>query len=147
MLKKGTLNAIVDGLMFAVGVGVVFTGYLLYFELGRGQASMLPKRLWGLHRHGWGDVHFMLSLALVTLALVHTALHAAWISATSRRLMGISGWWAVAAGLVLGLVVLGAVYAWERIFVKQTQWGYHQEVTYERPAGERPRRRRRRGDR
>ena len=84
-MRKATLNAVVDGLMFAVGAGVVATRLMLWLAIGRSSNPELPKWLWGLHRHGWGDVHLALALALTALAVLHTALHTTWIENMSRR--------------------------------------------------------------
>ena len=134
-MRKATLNAIVDGLMFAVGVGAVVTGLMLWLAIGRGPDPELPKWLWGLHRHGWGDVHLVLALSLTVLALLHTVLHSTWIESCSRRLLGTSGWTAVLLGVAIGAVLLGAVYAVERIGVSQERFLHEEEAGVERPAG------------
>ena len=144
-MRKATLNAVVDGLMFAVGVGVVVTGLMLWLAIGRGPDPNLPKWLWGLHRHGWGDVHLTLGIALTALAALHTLLHTSWISGMSRRLLGMSGWWAVLLGIVLGLVFLAGVYGWERVSVPQSEFRHRRKSRPEQAAPRRPRRRRNRG--
>jgi len=145
IMRKATLNAIVDGLMLAVGVGVVATGLLLWLAIGRGPDPELPKWLLGLHRHGWGDVHLALALSLTALAALHTILHAAWIEATSRRLLDAAGWTVVLVGIGAGLVLLAATYAVERIAVSQDRYRHTGETGIERPAGTGGGRRRRRG--
>ncbi len=146
-MRRATLNAIIDGLMLAVGVGVVTTGLMLWLAIGRGPDPELPKWLWGLHRHGWGDVHLALALSLTALAVLHTVLHAPWIEGTSRRLLDTSGWTAVLVGIGAGLVLLAAAYAVERIAVSQDRFRHEEETGIERPAGTGGGRGRRRGPR
>ncbi len=53
-----------------------------------GQSCGQGLQLWGLTRHDWGDVHFWLAIALLVLALVHVALHWAWVCALVARWLG-----------------------------------------------------------
>jgi len=55
---------------------------------GRGGGG---RRVWGLSRHEWGDIHFYLAVAAVLLLVVHLALHWAWVCRMVRAMVGGSG--------------------------------------------------------
>ena len=89
-MKRTTLNFIVDTIAFVDLLLLAATGAILKwvlppgsgghgrgFSAGRGGAHI--KTLWGLGRHDWGDVHFVLSALFVFLMLVHLILHWTWI--------------------------------------------------------------------
>ena len=89
-MRRTTLNFIVDAIAFVDLLLLATTGTILKWALppgsgghgygyrgGRGPGDI--KTLWGLGRHDWGDVHFVLSLLFVFLMLVHLILHWTWI--------------------------------------------------------------------
>lgn len=67
------LRAIVTlGLLLACTL-VTFTGFLLWL-FPRGQVAH-GFIFWGLTRHGWGDIHFIISLVALGLTVIHIILY------------------------------------------------------------------------
>lgn len=67
------LRAIVTlGLLSAWSL-VTFTGVLLWL-FPRGQVAH-GFLFWGLTRHGWGDIHFIISLIALGLTAIHIILY------------------------------------------------------------------------
>ncbi len=91
MLRRSTLNFIVDALALLAIFVMVATGLIIRFILppgtggGHGEGGLL---LWGLGRHDWGDVHFWTSVALSVLLIIHVALHWSWVCAMVQRFLG-----------------------------------------------------------
>ena len=96
MLKRGTVNFIVDLVGFVDLLGLALTGYIMKYVLppgsggrgfrgGRGGAQM--KELWSMTRHEWGRIHFYLALLFVTLMLVHIILHWNWIKTCTKSVL------------------------------------------------------------
>lgn len=76
-MKKSVFNAIINVLAFTSFALLVTTGLMLAFNLPHGQGNRMT--VWGLTRHGWGDVHWAISLTFLGLMFVHLLLHAPWI--------------------------------------------------------------------
>lgn len=101
MMKRGTLNFIVDLVSFIDLLGLAFTGFIMKYVLppgsgghglgfrgGRGAGEI--KYLWSMTRHEWGDIHFYLAVLFVTLIVVHIILHWSWIKGYFKSLFGVS---------------------------------------------------------
>ncbi|MBN2131332.1 MAG: DUF4405 domain-containing protein [Sedimentisphaerales bacterium] len=99
-MRRTTLNFIVDAVGFVDLLLLAATGVILRWVLppgsgghgqafrgGRGGAHI--RTLWGLGRHDWGDVHFVLSLLFVFLILVHLILHWTWIKTCIKSFLSI----------------------------------------------------------
>jgi len=68
------LRAIVTlGLLIAWSL-VTFTGFLLWL-VPRGQKVAHGFLFLGLTRHGWGDIHFIISLVALGLTVIHIILY------------------------------------------------------------------------
>ena len=83
IMKRGSINLIVD---VAAGVSLfvmVVTGYILRFPLP--PASNRTHSLWGMSRHEWGTVHSWAGAVLLVVLLIHIALHWDWIFTMVRR--------------------------------------------------------------
>ncbi len=106
-MRRGTLKAFVDALLFVCFVNSAFTGVLLGFFIGKGPNARLPKVLWGLSRHEWGDAHLWFSLGMAGLAAAHLALQTPWMRAMSKQLTRLH--WGAALLLLLALSA-GALY-------------------------------------
>lgn len=98
-MKRSKLHFTVDAVAFAMFVFMVVTGVMMKYLLPAGSGS--STTIWGLDRHGWGDVHFWLSVVFLAALAVHVYLHWKWIVAVVR---GRSG---EGSGLRLGLGLLG----------------------------------------
>lgn len=83
-MKRNTLNFLIDVVSALVLLGMVLTGLLMEFVLPPGSRGL---QVWGLDRHGWGQVHFWLACVGLGLVLVHVALHWSWVCTTLSRLV------------------------------------------------------------
>lgn len=114
-MKRPPLNLLVDLAAALLFVGMVATGYILYWPLPPGTNKSYA--LWGMTRHQWGEVHTWISLALLVSLVVHVALHWPWVVVVVRRQFGLvaaeHGRHLRAAGVTLA--VIGTVlvaFAW-----------------------------------
>ena len=101
MIKRVTLNFIIDLLSFVNLLFLACTGFIIKYVLppgsgGRGQelhggrGAGEIKSLWSMTRHEWGDVHFYLAVLFVALIAVHIILHWTWIMSYFKSLFGLS---------------------------------------------------------
>lgn len=99
MLKRGTVNFIVDLVGFVDLLGLALTGYIMKYVLppgsggrgfrgGRGAAEEQVRELWDMSRHEWGTVHFYLAILFVFLMVVHIILHWDWIKSYFKSVFG-----------------------------------------------------------
>lgn len=125
-LRTSTLNVIVDALLVISMVSVMFMGTLLGFFIGRGAVPQAEKYLWGLHRHDWGDLHFIFSLILVGLVVLHFILHVGWARRTSKRLLRLH--WIVSLVILLAITaaILYASIVWKR--AHPGDWAHEDEA-------------------
>ncbi len=100
MMKRGTLNFVVDFVSFINLVCLALTGFILKYILlpgtgGRGRvlhggrSGEQIKQLWSMTRHQWGDIHFYLALLFVVLMALHIFLHWSWIKNYFNAILGI----------------------------------------------------------
>ena len=87
-MKRHMLNALIDLLMLNAMFGLIGTGFIVRYTLppgtgGRGHGP--SDTLLGMTRHGWGDVHFWLAVGVVSLLVLHVALHWSWVCATLAK--------------------------------------------------------------
>jgi hypothetical protein len=101
MLRRITVNFIVDLAGFIDLLGLIFTGFVIKYvlppgsggrgqELHGGQGTGHIKALWSMTRHEWGDIHFYLSVVFIALMLIHLALHWSWIKCYFKSLYCLS---------------------------------------------------------
>ena len=85
LMKRNTLNFLIDLVSALVLLGMIVTGLVMRFVLppGSGRARVL----WTWGRHDWGDLHFWLAVAAGCLLLIHVALHWQWVCATLARMV------------------------------------------------------------
>jgi hypothetical protein len=83
-MRKPTRNLVVDGLAFAGFLLLVTTGVLMRYVLPPGSGRRAA--IWGLDRHGWGDLHFWIAVVFFTILAFHLILHWKWISSVLRGL-------------------------------------------------------------
>lgn len=76
-MKRSKMNSLVDIISFGAFVFLTSTGILVRYILPPGSGRF--STLWGLDRHGWGDVHFWVALAFFACLSVHILLHWKWI--------------------------------------------------------------------
>jgi len=103
MIKRMTVNFIIDLAGFIDLLGLIFTGFIIKYVLppgsggghgygyrgGRGPAEGI-RELWSMTRHEWGDIHFYMSVIFVVLMLIHLALHWTWIKCYFKSLFSFS---------------------------------------------------------
>ncbi len=90
-MRRNTLNFWLDLFSFLVMLGLIWTGLLVHFVLPPGTGARgggHGLRLWGLGRHGYGDIHFYLAIVLMGLMIIHVWLHWSWVCATLNKLVG-----------------------------------------------------------
>ncbi len=83
MLNKATLNLLTDCLAFFFSIGMLLTGFIIWWPLPPGTNK--DRQLWGLSRHDWGEIHLWMSYALIVVLLIHISLHWKWILAMIRK--------------------------------------------------------------
>jgi hypothetical protein len=93
-MKRSDWKYLINTLLFISLAGMVFIGLLMGFFLGEGPAAGgRSKYFIGLHRHQWGQVHFVLSLVFTALIVIHLVLGWRWMKGKAGLLFGKkSGW-------------------------------------------------------
>jgi hypothetical protein len=81
-MKRPNVNFTVDSLGFAAFVLLTATGVLMRYVLppGSGRRAVI----WGLDRHGWGDLHFWIAVAFLLILALHLVLHWRWVVSVLR---------------------------------------------------------------
>jgi len=92
-VKKSKLNLIIDAILLLcmaaiAGIGllmrnVLVPGYKRWDIYGRN----VELYFWGLDRHQWGTIHFVIALVLLALLVLHVVLHWSLIVGIYRKLM------------------------------------------------------------
>ncbi len=114
-LNRTLVNLVVDLAAAALFLGMMATGYILWFALPPGTNKALS--LWDLTRHQWGTVHAWISFALLGVLFLHLSLHWQWVVAVVRKRLGLTGgpqgglWRSGLATLAAAAAVLG-LFAW-----------------------------------
>jgi len=86
-MNKNAWKYLVDTLLFISFFGLAIIGILMAFFLAEGPTlNDQSKYFLGLHRHQWGDIHLILSLAFITLTIIHLMLAWNWVKAQSCRM-------------------------------------------------------------
>jgi hypothetical protein len=98
-MKRSLLNFWVDTVAFVMFVFMVATGVIMEFLLPAGSGH--ATTIWSIDRHGWGAVHFWMSVVFLAALALHVYLHWRWIVAVLR------GRPREGSGVRLGLGVLG----------------------------------------
>ena len=105
-MKRTKLNFIIDVIVFVGFVVLTTTGVLMRYILPPGSGNY--STIWNLDRHGWGGIHFWVSVIFFSILILHLVLHWRWIvSVVTGRPREGSGF---RAGLgVVGLVTVVAL--------------------------------------
>ena len=82
-MARGTIHWILDVGLFLAFLALLLTGLLMAFTLPPGSGG---ATVWGWTRHEWGDLHFWIALAALTLVATHLALHWNWVHIVTRKL-------------------------------------------------------------
>jgi hypothetical protein len=92
-MNKSKLNFIIDATMFLCLMGMVGLGFMMKYTMPPGErlrevSGTNPYMTWlGWDRHDWGDIHFYLAIAFLTLLVFHTILHWKQIVGLFQRLI------------------------------------------------------------
>ena len=78
-MQRRYVNLLVDAVGLLLFFGLVSTGTIMAFILpprmgGGGRATLM-----GLDRHGWGDIHFWISVGFLAMVVLHLFLHWRWL--------------------------------------------------------------------
>jgi len=76
-MKRSNLYFIVDVMAFIGFVLLTTTGVLMRYILPPGSGR--HSTIWGLDRHEWGDIHFMISVVFFSVLALHLVQHWRWI--------------------------------------------------------------------
>lgn len=90
MKYKGTILFWIDMGLLTAFLLLASTGAIMHWALppgsgGRFGGHASRKELLDLSRHDWGDIHFYIAAAMITLVIVHLALHWGWIKSSILR--------------------------------------------------------------
>lgn len=98
-MNRPAQNFIIDAIAFVGFVLLTTTGVLMRYVLPPGSGRF--KVIWGLDRHGWGSIHFWVSIIFLAVLAIHLILHWRWIITvvTGRQREG--------SGLRAGLGIVG----------------------------------------
>jgi hypothetical protein len=82
LMKRPTLNFMVDAVAFTAFVLLASTGLLMHYVLppGSGHFGML----WRMDRHEWGQLHFWIAVVLLAFLALHLFLHWRWVVCTIK---------------------------------------------------------------
>jgi hypothetical protein len=75
-MRRATANFTVNLVSFVVLLGLSGSGLIIAMPHEHGPNE---KRILGLGRGQWGDIHLWLGIAFVVLMLVHLVLHWEWV--------------------------------------------------------------------
>jgi len=120
-MTKPKLNLVIDALLLLCIAAIAGIGLLMKYVLVPGyQRWEIYNRnvelfFWGLGRHDWGAIHFVIGLVFLVLLILHIALHWGMIVGIYRKLIP-SRWlrWIIAV-LLVSLTVLFFIFPY---FVK-----------------------------
>ncbi len=110
-MKKSDWQYLVDSLLFICIAGIAVIGFLMGLVIPKGPvAPEETKYFLGLHRHQWGNIHFYLSIAFVTLVIIHLIFNWKWIK--SKALQLFKSKWAMVLILTVTTSILVLFFSW-----------------------------------
>lgn len=92
-MKKSKLNLIIDALLLLALAVITGIGLLMKTVLVPGYmrreiyGSNVELFFWGLGRHQWGAIHFIISIVFIVLVVLHIVLHWRMIVGACRDLI------------------------------------------------------------
>ena len=93
----------INALLYLAASTLVATGLALEWKI---EIEDEGRTLLGMNGEMWGEIHFIVALVVVGLAIIHLAMHWLWIKNLLNRLP-----WPTIACLVAGLVLIAVVLA------------------------------------
>ena len=85
-MNRTAVNLLIDLAAAALFLGMMATGYILWFALPPGTNKTLS--LWGMTRHQWGSVHAWISFGLLGAFFLQICLHWQWVTSVVRKRLG-----------------------------------------------------------
>jgi hypothetical protein len=104
-MKKNTMNFWINVIIFINFTAVIFTGVLIHrfpYELKEGT-------IFGFPRYEWGDLHWVLTLFLILLTILHLILHWNWAKVSFNKYLRIKP--KILAMIVAAIVIFCGVVA------------------------------------
>lgn len=103
MINKAVLLSVGNALLYFVTCALIGTGLLLELRMDEEDRSI---RLLGMGADDWGEIHQLLAISFVVLAVIHLVLNWPWIKGAlrTRKL--------AATVLITGVVLVGALLLW-----------------------------------
>ena len=92
-MKKSKINLVIDALLLVCMAAIAGIGLLMRNVLVPGYqrweiyGSNVELYFWGLDRHQWGTIHFIIALVLLGLVILHIVLHWTIILGIYRKLI------------------------------------------------------------
>jgi len=108
-MNRPSLNFLIDAVAFAAFAFLTTTGILTRYVLPPGSGRYAT--LWGFDRHGWGDIHFWVAVALLGVLALHLVLHWRWVVCMVRGQRSDASGTRIALGAFGMLGLLGLVAA------------------------------------
>ncbi len=110
-MKKSDWQYLIDTMLFICIIGIVFIGFLLGLVIPKGPSfAESSKYFLGLHRHGWGNIHFYLSIAFTTLVIIHLLLSWKWIKSKAKQIFKKT--WQISLFMILLLSLITPLLIW-----------------------------------
>ena len=111
-MKKAKLNLIIDALLLLCLAAITGIGFLMKYVLVPGYMRReiygrnVELFFWGMDRHQWGTVHFIIGIVFFALVVLHIVLHWQMIVGIYRNLIPsrFARW--VAALILLAVTIL-----------------------------------------
>ncbi|MFH1760242.1 MAG: DUF4405 domain-containing protein, partial [bacterium] len=115
-MNKRKLNFIVDILMTICFFIVAFIGVLMGSFIGKGHSvSNSSKYFLGFHRHEWGYIHWVFSIAFVIFFIIHLILHWQWVKGAFQKYTHLN---ALVGSLLV--IIISAVIIWIALPIAST---------------------------
>jgi len=120
-VKKSKLNIVIDGMLLLCMACIVGIGLLIKYVLVPGiqrweiYGRNVELLFWGLDRHQWGTIHFVVGCVFLVILMLHIILHWSVIIVIYRKLIPdrLIEW--LTAVVFLGLTILLFIFP---LFVK-----------------------------
>ncbi|MHC4721941.1 MAG: DUF4405 domain-containing protein [Planctomycetota bacterium] len=116
-MKKSKLNLVIDALLLVcmaaiAGIGLLMRNVLIPgYQRWEIYGSNVELYFWGLGRHQWGTIHFIIALVLLGFVILHIVLHWSMILGIYRKLIpSVRARW-ITAIILLALTVALAFFS------------------------------------
>jgi cytochrome bd-type quinol oxidase subunit 2 len=103
MNAKMLILSVGNTALYFVTCALIGTGLLLELRMDEEDGNV---RLLGMGQDDWGEIHLIIALGFVALAVLHLALHWAWI----RSMLARAKW--ASSLLLAGLILIAGLLLW-----------------------------------